>query len=490
MDINSFQHQASYLIEGLNYFSNSNLNNLKSNEDYVYFNFPVVGLIAYPFLWIIPILLITILLFFALIFIGFKKNILTAKGILNGFYVFLLSLIISLFTAYVGWKIILIAFPAFHDILHGFTYNGYFYIAFFITITLVCCFWFYTKFFKKNSIQDVVIAPLFFWILISIFAALFLKGASFFIVAVIEMLLMLTILMFSKNKAYTHGIITVLSLPILLIFTPFLLMFPVGLGLKMITISVFFTVLLVGVLLPLIYDYQKHIDITKIFLLMSIVLFIVTIFTSKFNSENKKPTSIFYIHDTENNKAFWATYNTVNDNFTQQFLGKEPLIGSFDTNTLASKYKTNIKFHKPAPITKIQAPTIFVSLDTVIQNERIINIKIASNRNANKVDIISKIPIKVKGLKVNNESLKPMHSNYIFDITNGTLLSYFITEKNETIDLEFVVDSNQIIDLDIFEIKFDLLTNPLFNIKPRSEQMMPMPFVLNDATVVKTHVIF
>jgi hypothetical protein len=33
------------------------------------------------------------------------------------------------------------------------------------------------------------------------------------------------------------------------------------------------------------------------------------------------------------------------------------------------------------------------------------------------------------------------------------------------------------------EISYDLLSNPLFDIKPRTKEMMAMPFVTNDAII-------
>ena len=36
----------------------------------------------------------------------------------------------------------------------------------------------------------------------------------------------------------------------------------------------------------------------------------------------------------------------------------------------------------------------------------------------------------------------------------------------------------------INEISYDLLTNKAFSLTPRSEEMMPMPFVTNDAIIV------
>ncbi|MNQ62976.1 hypothetical protein D3C85_773420 [compost metagenome] len=39
--------------------------------------------------------------------------------------------------------------------------------------------------------------------------------------------------------------------------------------------------------------------------------------------------------------------------------------------------------------------------------------------------------------------------------------------------------------MDLIESSFDLMTNPLFQVKPRSDWMMPTPFVLNDAVLIQ-----
>ena len=47
------------------------------------------------------------------------------------------------------------------------------------------------------------------------------------------------------------------------------------------------------------------------------------------------------------------------------------------------------------------------------------------------------------------------------------------------------VPASQKTELHIYEATYDLLTNERFNIVQREEHMMPKPFVLNDAIVVK-----
>ncbi len=69
-------------------------------------------------------------------------------------------------------------------------------------------------------------------------------------------------------------------------------------------------------------------------------------------------------------------------------------------------------------------------------------------------------------------------------------MSFFRTFEDEIVEIEFIVENNLKLDFDILEIKYDLFENAEFEIKPRSEKMMPMPFVLNDATIIKTNIKF
>lgn len=490
MDLNTFQHQAYYLKATLNYFSNVDLSSLKSDEDFVYFNFPYFGMVFYPFSWVMPMILICSLLFLILVVLGFKNGRLTTIGVLKGFIPFILSFLISGLLVIFGWKLLLKVHPQYNDILHGFTYNGYYYIAAFVALTLAICFWFYKGFFKKRTAQDLIIAPLFIWILINVGIALYLPGAAFFIIPVIILLLILSILVFNEpeNRVVLFSITVI---PILIIFSPLIKLFPVGLGLKMLIISTIFTVLLFGLLIPVFQQYKNQRKIPYLFLLIGCMALISAAVNSGFSEERKQPNSILYVLDTPINKAYWASYNATTDNFTKQFLGENPIIGSYDANTTASKYKTKIKLHKQTEIVPLEKPTITIVSDTIINLTRRICLSIYSNRNANKIELLTTSPIEFNQFKVNAIPLKKeVAEKNVLSIKSGSILSYYRTEADEIIDLEFVVAINQKIDIDILESKYDLFTNPLFKIQPRSKTMLPMPFVLNDATVIKTNIKF
>jgi len=491
MDISTLNHQVSYVMATLNYFSNADISNLKAQDDYVYFNFPYVGLVYYPFSWVLPMFVVCIIVFLALLIIGISRNKLTIQGILKGFVPFLLSLFVGLLVTFFGWKLLLIIHPQYHDILHGFTYNGYYYIAAFIALTLASCFWLYKGFFKKRTAQDLLIAPLFFWLVINGGIAFYLQGSGFFIIPVLVLLLMLLVLLFSSSKSNTTLFFTILSIPTLLIFAPLLKMLPVGLGLKMLVVSSFFTVLLVGFMVPVFQQYKNHKNLAKLFLLIGVLALISATFYSSYTVDRQQPNSILYVLDVNKNEAYWASYNLKVDEFTKQFLGENPTKGSYDSNTTASKYKTKIELHKKTAIRAIEKPLISIASDTIIGENRTGCLSIVSVRNANKVEILTKTPVQFKSFTINGEALKTLKGKeFVLEVNEGSILSYYFTEKEEVLDIEFIVDRNQQFDLDILEVKFDLYTNPVFNITPRSEIMMPTPFVLNDATVIKTNLKF
>ena len=492
MDLNTFQHQVSYLMAGLNYFSNADLENLKDDEDYVFFNFPYFGMVFYPFSWGFPMIIFCAALFIVLLIVGFLRQRLTLIGILKGFVPFVLSLVFSSLFTFYGWKLLLKIHPQYNNILHGFTYNGYLYIVVFVSFTLAICFWFYKGFFKKRTAQDLLITPLFFWLLINGGIAFYLQGAAFFIIPVLILELIISLLILFRKPTNPTLLYTFLALPVLIIFSPFIKLFPVGLGLKMLVISAIFTVLLFGFLLPVFHQYKNKKSFVKLFIFIGVIAIFSASFQSSYSDDRKQPNSILYVLDANKNEAYWASYNTKTDDFTKQFLGENPIKESYDGNGISSKYRTAIKLNSKAGIKSLEKPIINITLDTIVNNNRKVCLSIFSVRNANSIELKTRIPIQFKSLKVNNEHLKKRLASdeFVLSIANGRLVKYYRTSEGEVIDLEFVVGENQQFDIDIFESKFDLFNNSKFNIKPRTSEMIPTPFVLNDATVIKTNLKF
>ena len=106
---------------------------------------------------------------------------------------------------------------------------------------------------------------------------------------------------------------------------------------------------------------------------------------------------------------------------------------------------------------------------------------ITPNRKVNKYEFIANSKVILQQFKV-NDAVVNNGKNYT--VEKGTLLIYFMSNSDENVTLSFSVNKDENLDLILNEISYDLLTNLNFTINPRSEEMMPMPFVTNDAIII------
>ncbi|MBC7524638.1 MAG: peptidase M28, partial [Flavobacterium sp.] len=68
------------------------------------------------------------------------------------------------------------------------------------------------------------------------------------------------------------------------------------------------------------------------------------------------------------------------------------------------------------------------------------------------------------------------------------LLSYYVVDQLP-LEIEFNIATSSVLNLDLIESSFDLMGNPLFQMVKRADWMMPTPFVLNDAVVIKQKIV-
>lgn len=481
LDPKTLAHQGTYLVPLLNHFANTDLKNLNSTDDKVYFNVPF-GFLSYPFGWILPMVIIGFGLVLLFMFIGMGKHILRMDEIIKGFIPLLASLLTAGLLTYVGWKLLLNFYPEYQDILHGFTYNGHDYIYAFVSLTLAICFLFYQNNGKRNPEMNQMIAPLLVWLLINIGVALQLPGAGFLIIPVLSSALMLGIFVLTqRSNWFINGL---LAIPTLILIVPFIQMFPIGLGLKILFGSAILTVLAFTLLLPVLGSFPRKGIWSLAFFLVSIGLFIKAHQGSGYAYGKAKPNSLVYILEADKNKANWATYDVNLDEWTKGYLGENPKSGAaLNTNKLYSKYGSEFTFMATAPVKRLAKPTIEFLRDTVKGNQHLYRIRITPNRKVNRYDIFNNNGIRINNLRANGVKSIEYKSNISIK-TSGKLLSYYVVD-NLPLELVFSIPADQKLDLNLVESSFDLMTNPLFTITKRKNWMIPTPFVLSDAVIIR-----
>ncbi|WP_431243421.1 M28 family peptidase [Flavobacterium sp. P21] len=474
-------HQGSYLMPLLKYFANADLNATDSTEDDVYFNVPF-SFISYPFSWVMPMTIIALGLLIVFIFIGKAKHIVNFREIFKGFVPLIGAILIAGLVTFLGWKIVLEVYPQYSDLLNGFTYNGHAYIGAFVTLSIAICFAFYHHFSETKATMNHFVSALLLWIIINGFIANSLVGAGFLIVPVYFGIILFGIYVLTGHNSL--GMNLIFSIPALAIVAPFIVMFPVGLGLKILFGSAILTVLVFGLLLPIFGAFIKKGVWTMLFFAFSIGFFIYAGYHSGYEPGKAKSNSLLYVYNANTNSAVWTTYDVNLDDWTKSYLGeKNQKAVGLNSLPLASKYNSGFTYSAIAPVVDVPKPTISFLRDSVIGNKRYLKIRITPNRKVNRYDIFANPKMTFYNFKANGVATSGEKTNRL-EREGSKILCYYVV-GNEPLEMEFYINKSSIFDMDLIESSFDLMTNPLLKVKPRSDWMMPTPFVLNDAVLIQ-----
>ena len=480
LDKSTLKHQGSYLMPLLNYFSNADLNATTSTADDVYFTIPFT-FISYPFDWVLPMTLIAAGLLIILVFLGKAKRMLKGNDIMKGFFPFLGSLIFTGLITYYGWKGLLLLNPQYNDLLNGFTYNGHDYIAAFVLLSLSICFFFYQIASKPKVTMNHYVIPLVFWIVLNGFLANSLRGAGFLIIPVYFGLVAFAVFVFSQRSNWIVNLIC--GIPTLLIIAPFIQMFPVGLGLKVLFGSAILTVLAFALLLPIFGAFTKKGSWSLLFLFLAIAFLGKAQYHSGYELGEAKSNSLVYLYNGDTNKAYWATYDTNLDSWTKGYLGENPKSAKTLNNLkLFSKYNSEFTYASEAPNKGIAKPNITFLQDSVVGFKRYLKIQITPNRKVNRYDIFADEIMTFFNFKANGVTTLGQKGTEL-ERKGKKLLSYYVV-NNEPLVLQFTINRATILNMDVMESSFDLMVNLIFSMTPREDWMMPTPFVLNNAVII------
>lgn len=484
LDRNTLEHQGSYVMPLLNYFADANLNNLKSDSDDIYFNVPLFKTVSYPFSWIFPMLIIAILIFCALVFYGINKRTLTITEVGKGFVPLFGALLINGVFGFFGWRLLLYVYPQYGEMLHGFTYNGHAYIWAFSLLSIAVCLWLYHKFYKPENTASLLVAPLILWLLICAFVAFELQGASFFIIPVLFGFVSLFVLV--RQKHPNLMLMALLLCPTLMILSPFVKMFPVGLGLKLLVASTLLTTLIFSLSVG-VFGFFRHKNRWSYGVAFgAICFFIVAHLNSGFNEEHPKPNSLVYILDTDTNTAIWATNDHILDPWTKAYLTDSPDTPELLNNdTISSKYNSAFTYTKKANIKPINTPYIDKQIDTVINNIRHVKLFISPQRLVHQLTFSADTTTHFLSFNANGYEFPKNKNGLVYaNRKRNRLFSFHVADDNH-LELDFTFDAQQKTEFVLNEISYDMLDNDLFDVPKRSSDMIPKPFIVNDAVIIK-----
>ncbi|MDC7996626.1 M28 family peptidase [Gilvibacter sediminis] len=482
LDRNSLEHQGSYLMPLLTYFAEADLGSLKAEEDHVYVNLPLVDFINYPFSWILPMVLIGWFAFLGLLLWGTKKKALKGKEWGKAGGVFLLSLIVSALLTHGMMWLLYKVYPQYGEIQHGFTYNGHYYIVAFVMLTLAVYFGLYSRFCATISRANLMVVPLLLWMIVNTAVALYLPGAAYFIIPVYFGFFILGYLI--KAPEANPLLIAILSAPAVLMFSPLVQFFPVGLGLEMLVASVVFTGLLFGLIASVTGAFPFNKYLWKVSLFFLLIFLIAAHTQSSWSEERPKPNSLVYYQDNDDQRAFMLTYDGMLDDWTRAVLGEAPVAAdSLVSSVAGSKYNTGYTYGTSFDNKRIPSLQGTLTADTTVANRY--TLTLIPKRKINRIAIYADTSYHFKALAYNEQTVKPDSTGYIWSKRRSNFMGRYHITDSDPLTIDFETDSETMPVFKFLSYSYDLLSRDEFDIPERSAEMIPSPFVVKDAIVTK-----
>lgn len=476
IDERSLQHHGSYALALARHFGNAELNQTRQS-DAVYFNIPGGYLIRYSGTWIFPLVILTALLFAAVLFLGLKRKQLSLSGILVGFVAFLASLIaVALVAIAVTWFTNMIN-PWSSVSGQAEAYNSHLYFISFTALAIAVTSALYVWFRKKISSQNLTVGGLFGWLVLMVLTALLVPGASYLFTWPLLFILIALLLTFDADPGSLRHLLvfSLLAIPGLVLLAPMIYMVYLAMTLGVAAILAVMVALLLGLLIPLltVTSARGRWVLPAAALLVSAGFYVAASLGSGFDNNHRLSNSAFYVMSADSGKAVWASFNQSPDEWSSQFFKDNVERGSLD-EFMVTGYTGYMK--SQAPLASLEAPSVEMVGDSRENGTRALRLLVKSVRQAPVITISTEAGIEVLSCTVNGRR-----------IANETGRRWGLRYYNipaEGLDIILELKSPDPVKLRATDLSYGLPELSGFSPRPRPDHMMPSPVPYNDSTLV------
>ncbi|BAY60043.1 M28A family peptidase [Calothrix brevissima NIES-22] len=484
IDWRSLQHHGEYALALTRHFGKLNLTNIKQS-DAVYFDIFASFIVSYPEAWVIPLTVLTVVLFFGVTILGFQKKYLSFAGISLGFLALFINNISVTTVVTVIWWFLNNLHSEYRAILQGDTYNSNLYAIAFVTLAIAITSGVYIYFYRKTNIQNLTFGALLWWLILMVLASIYLPGASYLFTFPLLLNLGGWGFIFATSKNAPLGIsfvvLSVCSIPAIILFAPTIYLMLVALTISISGVVMVMVILLLGLLIPQLYlfthPHKWLLPVTA--LTISLSLIIAGSLTAGFNANHPKPNSIFYALNADTGEAIWASFDEQPDDWTSQFLAQNAEKVSL-TEYLPFASQQVLK--NQAPALSLAAPKITLLSDNTSNGTRTLNLQIISLRQGRIVRVYLDSTVEVLEAAVNSKKIDAHINN---STNSGTLwgLHYYALPQ-EKIELTLTVKQSQPLKLKVVDQSDGLPEIPNKSFHKRPNYMMPTGFGTSDSTLV------
>lgn len=447
LDQGSLQQEGTYALAVAKQFGNSDLQNTRA-QDQVFFNIGGMMLLHYSTAWVIPTLVVVLLLFVAVLWIGLRNKQVTVWGIVKGFLIFLLMILAAVLLA-TGISMLInpsVTANAYLD-------NKDLYFVGFLGLTVAVTSALYVLFQKKTGMLNMSFGALIWWLILTVVMSLLLPSGSylFAIPLLFGLLLQLYLLRAGAGSfGRTASIVwlCLLVLPALLLLGQMIYMGYVMIEFLAAGVWVLFTVLLVGMLFPhlhLLMTQRKWV-VSLATTALGVIFVLWAALTPVFHKDSPKLDSLLYGYNITEGKAVWATFDSRYDDYVGQYINKNNVLSKN-----VNGFFTDWEEEDPPMITQSKAPiflpdakgtTMQVVEDKTSGDTRLLHLKMTPSESKNLWQIVMSLSsnkplteLMIEGKVVKNRDEKPNHweLKHFGDIPAGGIDIVFHLQAGQTL---------------------------------------------------------
>lgn len=387
VDERSLQHQGSYALSLTRHLGNLDLRLAKESGEGSAIYFDLFGkiLVHYSIFWTLPLAVLVLALFAALIIVGFNRGRLTLWGISVGFLALVFSILVSsLMTLLLLKGIALLhkgAAPSPHAVQSDLLLIGI--VAWIVAVTSTI----YLLVRDRASVESLTTGAMLWWLILMVVTVIFLPGGSFlFAWPLCFSLIGLGWMMLAKERGKGSTNLSILlavwAMPVIVLTVPTTYQIFIALTLDWAAVVIGMVVLILGLLVP-------HLQLITVQLkwwlpgcsvIAGFVIFAVGSLMFIDGVRYPRQNSILYGLNADSGKAVWASDATHPDEWTSQFFAGGVERGTLPDFFYADSSKPFLK--SSAQLTSLSAPRLELITDTTLGGIRTMRMRLSSPRQA------------------------------------------------------------------------------------------------------------
>lgn len=483
LDERSLQHQGSYALALARRFGDATY--VRAREgNLVYFNLVGPALIQYPASLVLPLTAALLLAFAFVLFVGFRKRLLTLRGIIFGWLALLISMVAASALVWVSWAAIRSLHAGYKSVPWGEPHNGGLYAVGFVALTVAVTAALYNWFRKKTSVYNLSAGALTWWVMLAAAASVLMPGGSYLLTwPPLFMLVDLAagFVWGESRPAWRVAVLLVCAVPGILLLTPLIPQLFTALTLNAAALVVVLVVLLLGLLVPHLelMSAPGRWTLPAAALLVFFGFALYGLLTAGFDRNHPKPNSIFYALDADKGKAMWASADDKLDEWTSQFFPAGASRGTLD-----NFFRTGRPFlMNETPPEPLAAPAIALLSDESKEGVRTLRMRVTSPRGAPLISLYTDEGSGVIGASVDGRALPDADAANWTEYGRPWGMQYYALPE-EGVELVLRLKPGQPLKIQAVDRAYDFRELTGASFRPRPDDMMPVSSIYGDSTFV------